>query len=49
MEKGKCGEVTLEKIWDILEEESGIDRETGMAAEWEMEKDAAAGTRISWR
>ena len=43
MEKGRCGEVTLEEIWDILEEESGIDRETGMAAEWEMEKRCCSG------
>ena len=41
--KGGGGEVTLEEIWDVLSEESGIDREKGMAAEWEMEKRCCRG------
>lgn len=31
-------EVTLEEIWDMMEQETGIPKEEGMKAEWECEK-----------
>ncbi|MGI6007365.1 MAG: hypothetical protein ACOX8E_07725 [Ruminococcus sp.] len=41
--KGGSGEVTLSEIWDILEEECGIDKKQGMDAEWQTEKSCCMG------
>ncbi|MBC8544961.1 hypothetical protein [Bianquea renquensis] len=36
-------EVTLEEIWDAMEAETGIPKETGMRVEWECEKRCCYG------
>lgn len=41
--KRKGREVTLSDIWDVLEEECGIEKEKGMAAEWECQKSCCRG------
>ncbi|MGI6011837.1 MAG: hypothetical protein ACOX8H_10130 [Ruminococcus sp.] len=41
--KGGAGEVTLAEIWEVLEKECGIEKEKGMAAEWEIQKSCCMG------
>lgn len=36
--RGGCGEVTLEEIWQILSRQTGLDAQMGMEAEWETER-----------
>lgn len=37
-EQGLSPEVTLDEIWQVMERETGIPRQVGIAAEWECEK-----------
>ena len=41
--KSKCREVTLSEIWDKTGGETGIDKKTGIKAEWECEKSLCTG------
>lgn len=38
-EQSGAGEVTLEEIWRLVEQQTGIPKESGMQAEWECERD----------